>query len=99
MSRLRAANLTAGELAFRRCTSTEVNIYPKIEYPDLGGGISRNIHPWASLVNPPKEPEIVPPILTCRALNIFLCRTETLSVLLDYRSEDNKEGTFEVGFP
>ena len=26
-------------------------------------------------------------------------RTETLSVLLDYRSEDNKEGTFEVGFP
>ena len=25
-------------------------------------------------------------------------RTETLSVLLDYRSEDNKEGTFEVGF-
>lgn len=29
----------------------------------------------------------------------ILCRTETLSVLLDYRSEDNKEGTFEVGFP
>merc|ERR1711935_1150062 len=26
----------------------------------------------------------------------FDCRTETLSVLLDYRSEDNKEGTFEV---
>ena len=42
--------------------------------------------------------EIVPPILTCRTMTIFLCRTETLSVLLDYRSEDNKEGTFEVGF-
>ena len=27
----------------------------------------------------------------------MFCRTETLSVLLDYRSEDNKEGTFEVG--
>merc|ERR1712083_1222343 len=26
----------------------------------------------------------------------FDCRTESLSVLLDYRSEDNKEGTFEV---
>merc|ERR1712060_673862 len=26
----------------------------------------------------------------------FDCRTEALSVLLDYRSEDNKEGTFEV---
>merc|ERR1712203_138750 len=26
----------------------------------------------------------------------FDCRTETLSVFLDYRSEDNKEGTFEV---
>merc|ERR1712055_1058327 len=26
----------------------------------------------------------------------FDCRTETLPVLLDYRSEDNKEGTFEV---
>merc|ERR1719361_1925939 len=26
----------------------------------------------------------------------FDCRTETLSVLLDYRNEDNKEGTFEV---
>merc|ERR1719147_107620 len=26
----------------------------------------------------------------------FDCRVESLSVLLDYRSEDNKEGTFEV---
>merc|ERR1712002_1059060 len=26
----------------------------------------------------------------------FDCRTESLSVLLDYRTEDNKEGTFEV---
>lgn len=26
----------------------------------------------------------------------FDCKTESLSVLLDYRSEDNKEGTFEV---
>merc|ERR1711913_231231 len=26
----------------------------------------------------------------------FDCRVESLSVLLDYRTEDNKEGTFEV---
>ena len=62
------------------------------------GELTLRLRTITVLANPQKMSEIVPPILTWQNNDHILCRTETLSVLLDYRSEDNKEGTFEVGF-
>merc|ERR1719427_840555 len=44
----------------------------------------------------PSNPCIFVPPNTKAKSGKFDCRVESLSVLLDYRTEDNKEGTFEV---